>query len=70
VNCQSAGTGVHCDGKEYQVLDATTGKQLASYHADNTIDGPLGCYRPDPDRFQILSMPIPGKLQILEVSAK
>lgn len=70
LNCQSAGTGIHCQGTEYRVLDATTGERLASYQADNTVSGPLACYRPDPDRFQIFSMPRAGKLKIIEAESK
>jgi hypothetical protein len=66
LNCLSAGTGTHCDGTEYRVLDATTGKQLAIYRTDNTASGPIACYRPNPDRFQIFSMPTAGKLEIIE----
>lgn len=70
LSCQSAGTGTRCDGREYRVVDATTGQQLASYRADNAMVGPLGCYRSDPDRFQMLRMSTPGKLEIIEASAK
>jgi hypothetical protein len=42
-------------GLTYAVVDATTGRQLAAYEADQEAKGPIACYAPDPDRFFIFS---------------
>jgi len=44
--------GFHsCEGTEYTVVDATTGKRLADYAADKDAAGTTACYDPDADRF-------------------
>jgi hypothetical protein len=44
--------GFHsCEGTEYTVVDATTGKRLADYAADKDAAGTTACYAPDADRF-------------------
>ena len=37
------------------LADATTGKTLAAYEANEEVSGPMVCYAPDPDRFFIFS---------------
>jgi hypothetical protein len=45
-----------CIGSIYAILDATTGKRLATYQTDKEAAGTIACYVPDPDRFFILSL--------------
>jgi hypothetical protein len=44
-----------CRSSSYAVVDATTGKRLAAYEADEKAAGTMACYAPDPDRFFIFS---------------
>jgi len=44
-----------CRTSTYAVVDATTGKTLAAYEANEEISGPMVCYASDPDRFFIFS---------------
>ncbi len=60
-----------CHGTVYVVVDATTGRRLASYEAGRDAGSPLACYAPDPDRF--FSFDISGephRLEIVEADAK
>jgi hypothetical protein len=50
-------------------VDATTGKQLASYEADKEIAGTMACFAPDPDRFLVFSENQNG-LYIVETEPK
>lgn len=50
-NCESGS----CRSSAYAVVDATTGKTLSAYEADEEVSGPMVCYAPDPDRFFIFS---------------
>lgn len=50
-NCESDS----CRTSAYSVVDATTGKTLAAYVADEEVSGAMVCYAPDPDRFFIFS---------------
>ncbi len=44
--------GFHsCEGTEYTVVDATTGKRLADYATDKDATGTTACYAPDADHF-------------------
>jgi hypothetical protein len=53
---QSCGdTSDSCRSSAYTVVDATTGKQLATYEAENEAAGPMVCFVPNPDRFLIFS---------------
>jgi hypothetical protein len=45
-----------CIGSIYAVLDATTGKRLATYQTDKEAVGAIACYVPDTDRFFIFSL--------------
>lgn len=53
-SCDSNTDADPCRTSTYAVVDATTGKELATYEADQEVSGPLLCYAPDPDRFLIL----------------
>lgn len=44
-----------CIGSIYVILDATTGKRLATYQTNKEAAGAIACYVPDPDRFFIFS---------------
>jgi hypothetical protein len=54
-SCASRESEDSCLGTTYAVVDATTGRQLAAYEADQEAKGPIACYAPDPDRFFIFS---------------
>lgn len=45
-----------CVGSIYAILDATTGKRLATYETNKDTAGTIACYVPDPDRFFIFSL--------------
>jgi len=45
-----------CVGSIYAILDATSGKRLATYLANKETAGTIACYVPDPDRLFIFSL--------------
>ena len=45
-----------CIGSVYAILDATTGRSLATYETNKEAAGTIACYVPDPDRFFIFSL--------------
>jgi hypothetical protein len=55
-SCDSADSdSKSCRSSAYAVVDATTGKPLAAYEADDDVSGPIVCYAADPDRFFMFS---------------
>jgi hypothetical protein len=54
-SCDSRDSENSCLGTTYAVVDATTGRQLDAYEADQEAKGPIACYAPNPDRFFIFS---------------
>jgi len=59
-----------CEGTVYTVVDATTGKRLADYAAENDASGMTACYAPDPDRFITYSVSGQNHLEIVQSEAK
>ena len=45
-----------CIGSVYAILDATTGKRLATYETNKEAAGAIACYVPDPDRLFIFGL--------------
>jgi hypothetical protein len=54
-SCDNTTDPDSCRSSAYAVVDATTGKRLAAYEADQEAAGTMACYAPDPDRFFIFS---------------
>jgi hypothetical protein len=67
-SCDSTADG-SCRSSSYTVVDAATGKRLASYEADKQAAGTMACYAPDPDRFYVFSENKNG-LDIVEADPK
>lgn len=67
-NCDSTDSN-SCRSSAYAVVDATTGKPLATYEADDDVSGPIVCYAADPDRFFMFSGGEHGS-QIVEAEPK
>lgn len=64
--------GFHsCEGTEYTVVDATTGKRLADYATDKDAAGTTACYAPDADRFFTFGLTSDRRhLEIVEAGPK
>jgi hypothetical protein len=45
-----------CVGSFFAILDATTGKRLATYETNKETAGAIACYVPDPDRLFIFGL--------------
>jgi hypothetical protein len=58
-----------CRSNIYSVVDATTGKHLATYEAAKEAAGTMVCFAPDPDRFFILSQNQTG-FEVIEAEPK
>ncbi len=60
-----------CRGSTYAIVDATTGKRLAVYEAEEEAAGTMACYAPDPDRLFTFSVSLDHHgLDIVEAGPK